>query len=122
MKTMSESNKINSSLEGENIDCIEDFEKKIAKDNLQKYVLRLYVAGNSLRSMRTISSLKKICEKYLSGHYEMEIIDIYQQPEVLEKDHVFATPTLIKELPPPLQKLIGDLTNVDKVIIALDIV
>lgn len=119
---MSDSNEINSYFEIKEIDCIENFEKEIAKKELQKYVLRLYVAGHSLRSMRTISSLKKICEKYLTGHYEMEIIDIYQQPEALEKDSVFATPTLIKELPPPLQKLIGDLTNVDKVIIALDIV
>jgi circadian clock protein KaiB len=103
------------------IDSTEDFEQLLAKKDLQKYVLRLYVAGNSLRSMRTISILKKICEKYLAGHYDMEIIDIYQQPEALQKDHIFAAPTLIKELPPPLQKLIGDLTNVDKVIIALDI-
>ncbi|MBD2682159.1 MULTISPECIES: circadian clock KaiB family protein [Nostoc] len=103
------------------IESTEEFEKMIAKKDLEKYVLRLYVAGNSLRSMRAIAMLKKICEKYLSGHYEIEIIDIYQQPEVLEKDHVFAVPTLIKELPPPLQKLIGDLTNVDKVIVALDI-
>lgn len=103
------------------IESTEDFEKLLAKTDLQQYVFRLYVAGNSLRSMRAISMLKNICEKYLPGHYELEIVDIYQQPEVLEKDHVFAVPTLIKELPPPLQKLIGDLTNVDKVIIALDI-
>lgn len=103
------------------IESTEDFEKILARTDLEKYVLRLYVAGNSLRSMRAISILKKICEKYLAGRYEIEIIDIYQQPEVLEKDHVFAVPTLIKELPPPLQKLIGDLSNIDKVIIALDI-
>ncbi|RCJ18341.1 circadian clock protein KaiB [Nostoc sp. ATCC 43529] len=103
------------------IESTAEFEKLLAKKDLEKYVLRLYIAGNSLRSMRAIAMLKKICEKYLAGHYEIEIIDIYQQPEVLEKDHVFAVPTLIKELPPPLQKLIGDLTNVDKVIVALDI-
>lgn len=103
------------------IQSTEDFEKALAEIDTEKYVLRLYVAGNTLRSMRAIQMLKKICEKYLKGRYEMEIIDIYQQPEILEKDHVFAVPTLIKELPPPLQKLIGDLTNIDKVIIALDL-
>ena len=103
------------------IDSTEDFEKMLANIDIEKYVLRLYVAGNTLRSMRAIQMLKKICEKYLEGRYEMEIIDIYQQPEILEKDHIFAVPTLIKELPPPLQKLIGDLTNVEKVIIALDL-
>jgi circadian clock protein KaiB len=119
---MNISNSTNDDNEEKIIESTEDFEKLLATRNLQKYVLRLYVAGNSLRSMRAISMLKNICEKYLPERYEMEIIDIYQQPEVLEKDHIFAVPTLIKELPPPLQKLIGDLTNVDKVIIALDIV
>ncbi|MBD2594582.1 circadian clock protein KaiB [Nostoc spongiaeforme FACHB-130] len=103
------------------IESTEDFEKALANLEMPKYVLRLYVAGNTIRSMRAIQMLKKICEKYLEGRYEMEIIDIYQQPGILEKDHIFAVPTLIKELPPPLQKLIGDLTNVEKVVIALDI-
>ncbi|MBD2255909.1 circadian clock KaiB family protein [Nostoc parmelioides] len=119
---MNTSNSTNDNYDEMIIESTEDFEKLLATKDLQKYVLHLYVAGNSLRSMRAISGLKNICEKYLPGRYEMEIIDIYQQPEVLEKDHVFAVPTLIKELPPPLQKLVGDLTNIDKVIIALDIV
>ncbi|AFY48472.1 KaiB domain-containing protein [Nostoc sp. PCC 7524] len=119
---MNTSNKTNNDSDEIIIESTEAFEQMLATKDLQKYVLRLYVAGNSVRSMRAISILKNICEKYLPGRYEMEIIDIYQQPEVLEKDHVFAVPTLIKELPPPLQKLIGDLTSIDKVIIALDIV
>ncbi|BAT53828.1 hypothetical protein NOS3756_27910 [Nostoc sp. NIES-3756] len=118
---MNNSQKTNDSSDEIIIESTEDFEKALANIDIQKYVLRLYVAGNTLKSMRAIQMLKKICEKYLEGRYEMEIIDIYQQPETLEKDHIFAVPTLIKELPPPLQKLIGDLTNVDKVIIALDI-
>ncbi|MBU7582575.1 MAG: circadian clock KaiB family protein [Nostoc sp. TH1S01] len=103
------------------IESTEDFEKALANLDSPKYFLRLYIAGNTIRSMRAIQMLKKICEKYLEGRYEIEIIDIYQQPGTLEKDHIFAVPTLIKELPPPIQKLIGDLTNVDKVIVALDI-
>ncbi|WP_341529351.1 circadian clock KaiB family protein [Nostoc sp. UHCC 0302] len=118
---MNNSNQTNDSSHELIIESTEDFEKALANTDIQKYVLRLYVAGNTLRSMRAIQMLKRICEKYLKGRYEMEIIDIYQQPEILEKDHIFAVPTLIKELPPPLQQLIGDLTNVDKVIVALDI-
>jgi circadian clock protein KaiB len=118
---MNNSQKNNDSSDEIIIESTEDFEKALANIDTQKYVLRLYIAGNTLKSIRAIQMLKKICEKYLEGRYEMEIVDIYQQPEILEKDHIFAVPTLIKELPPPLQKLIGDLTNVDKVIIALDI-
>ncbi|KOP26134.1 circadian clock protein KaiB [Hapalosiphon sp. MRB220] len=103
------------------IESTEDFEKALTNLETSKYVLRLYVAGNTIRSMRAIQILKNFCEKYLQGRYEIEIIDIYQKPETLEKDHIFAVPTLIKELPPPLQNLVGDLTNVDKVIVALDI-
>jgi len=118
---MNSSFQFNDNSDDFSIESTEEFEKALAKLDLPKYVLRLYVAGNTLRSMRAIKILKKICEQYLPGRYEIEIIDIYQQPENLEKDHVFAVPTLIKELPPPLQKLVGDLTNVDKVIIALDL-
>jgi circadian clock protein KaiB len=118
---MNNPNKSNDISEEIIIKSTEEFEKALVNLNLPKYVLRLYVAGNTLRSMRAIQMLKKICEQYLEGRYEIEIIDIYQQPEVLGKDHVLAVPTLIKELPPPLQKLIGDLTNLDKVVIALDI-
>ncbi|MCG6136926.1 MAG: circadian clock KaiB family protein [Nostoc sp. LLA-1] len=118
---MNNSNQINDSSNELIIESTEDFEKALANKDIKKYVLRLYVAGNTLKSMRAIQMLKRICEKYLKGRYEMEIIDIYQQPEILKKDHIFAVPTLIKELPPPLQQLIGDLTNVDKVIVALDI-
>jgi circadian clock protein KaiB len=118
---MNSAYQINDNSDEVSIESTEDFEKALEKLDLPKYVLRLYVAGNTLRSMRAITILKRICEQYLPGRYEIEIIDIYQQPENLEKDHVFAVPTLIKELPPPLQKLVGDLTNIDKVIIALDL-
>ncbi|BCL38082.1 circadian clock KaiB family protein [Nostoc sp. MS1] len=118
---MNNSNQPQDSSEELIVESTEDFEEALAKLETQKYVLRLYIAGNTIRSMRAIQMLNKICKKYLEGRYEIEIIDIYQQPEILEKDHILAVPTLIKELPPPLQKLIGDLTNVDKVVIALDI-
>ncbi|MDZ8055313.1 MAG: circadian clock KaiB family protein [Aulosira sp. ZfuVER01] len=119
---MNNSQQTNDSSEELIIGSTEDFEKALANIELEKYVLRLYVAGNSIKSMRAIQILKNICEQYLEGRYEIEIIDIYQKPETVEKEHIFAIPTLIKELPPPLQRLIGDLTNLDKVIVALDIV
>lgn len=87
----------------------------------EKYVMRLYVSSNSLKSARAIQRIKQLCEERLPGRYELEIIDIHQQPERLEKDQVFAVPTLIKQLPPPLQRLIGDMTDMEKLLICLDL-
>lgn len=86
---------------------------------LEEYRFRLYVAGNSPKSLRAIQNLKRICDEHLPGHYEIEIIDIYQQPELLEQEQIFAIPTLIKKLPLPLQRLIGDMTNTEEVVIYL---
>lgn len=93
----------------------------LAKFKLDKYVLRLYVADSNVKSQRAIKTIRDICEQYLPERYELEIIDIYQNPEQMEKDQIFAIPTLIKEMPPPLQKLIGDMTDTDKLIICLDL-
>lgn len=93
----------------------------LAGRELEKYVLRLYVASNSLRSVRAIQRIQALCEERLPGRYELEIVDIYKQPEMLEQDQVFAVPTLIKQLPPPLQRLIGDMTDIEKLIACLDI-
>lgn len=93
----------------------------LANLELEKYVLRLYVANNSPKSVRALKEIKKLCEQYLNGRYELEVIDIYQHPELLEQEQIFAVPTLIKELPPPLQKFIGDMTNTEKIIVCLDL-
>ncbi|HEY9877654.1 MAG TPA: circadian clock KaiB family protein [Leptolyngbyaceae cyanobacterium] len=93
----------------------------LESQELEKYVLRLYVASNSLRSLRAIQRIQALCEERLPGRYELEIVDIYQQPEMLEQDQVFAVPTLIKKLPPPLQRLIGDMTDIEKLIVCLDL-
>ncbi len=90
-------------------------------EDLDKYVLRLYVANSSPKSVRAIQKLQQICDCYLKGRYELEVIDIYKQPERLEQDQVFAIPTLIKEIPPPIQRLIGDMTDTEKLIICLDL-
>jgi len=97
------------------------FEKAAAKGNKQKYVLRLYVAGISPRSERAIRSVKEVCEQHLQGRYDLEIIDIYQQPESVKGEDLVALPTLIKKLPAPLKRLIGDMSSKEKLIVGLDL-
>lgn len=85
------------------------------------YVLRLYVTGKTPNSLRAIANLKELCERYLPGRYDLQVIDIYQQPTLAEDDQIVATPTLVKELPPPLRKLIGDLSDRERVLVRLDL-
>lgn len=103
------------------IDLRVHHEKKSAHEKPQKYVLRLYVAGSTQRSVSAISNIKKICEEQLAGNYVLEVIDLYQQPELAAGHQIIAIPTLIKELPPPLRRIIGDLSNAEKVIVGLDL-
>ena len=97
------------------------FEAALAKSLKRKYVLRLYVAGTTSRSALAIANLMKICEEHLKGRYDLQVIDLYQQPELAKGDQIIAVPTLIKKLPPPLQKIIGDLSNSERVLIGLDL-
>lgn len=85
------------------------------------YVLRLYVAGVTPNSVRAIANLKRICEEYLQGHYTLEVIDLYQQPELAEGEQIIAAPTLIKQLPLPLRRVIGDMSNQERVLVGLDL-
>lgn len=86
-----------------------------------KYVMRLYVSGQTARSVRAIENLKKLCQEYLEDRHEIEIIDIYQQPERLKEAQVVAVPTLIKELPLPVRKIIGDLSDTQRVLVGLEL-
>ncbi len=86
-----------------------------------KYVLRLYVTGMTPRAQDAIRNIKKICEEELQGRYELEVVDIYQQPELAKKEQILAAPTLIRELPLPLRKLVGDMSDKEKVIVGLEI-
>jgi circadian clock protein KaiB len=86
------------------------------------YVLRLFVSGSTPRSSRAIQNLRALCEQRLKGRYELEVIDIYQHPELVKPEQILVTPTLVKKLPTPLRKVIGDLANEAKLLIALDIV
>jgi circadian clock protein KaiB len=100
---------------------IEIFEKAIKGSEKQKYLLRLYVAGTSAKSTRAINNIKNICEEHLKGRFELEVIDIYQQPALAEGEQIIAAPTLVKKLPPPLRKFIGDLADTEKILVGLDI-
>jgi circadian clock protein KaiB len=86
-----------------------------------KFLLRLYVTGQTPRSVKSIDNLKRFCEKHLKDQYEMEVIDIYQQPGLASENQIVAAPTLIKRLPLPLRRLVGDLSNQDRVLTGLDL-
>lgn len=90
-----------------------------AKD--QQYILRLYVAGLTTRSQQAIRTVTTICEEQLAGRYDLEVIDIYQHPELASDEQIIAAPTLIKKLPLPLRKIIGNMADKDKVLVGLDL-
>jgi circadian clock protein KaiB len=86
-----------------------------------EYVLRLYVSGQTPRSIQAIENMRRICAEYLSDRYSLEIIDIYQHPEACQQQQIIAAPTLIKVLPHPLRRIIGDLSNTEKVLVGLEL-
>lgn len=86
-----------------------------------RYFLRLYVAGLTPRSTAALANLKAVCESHLKGRYELEVCDIYQQPELAQREQVVAVPMLIRRLPPPVRRVIGDLSREDRILIGLDI-
>jgi circadian clock protein KaiB len=100
---------------------LKEFEKALEQRTDKKFVLKLYITGASRRSSRAVENIRKFCEEYLKDRYELEVIDIYQQPELLEREQVVAAPTLIRKLPPPLRRLIGDMSDTEKILIGLDL-
>jgi len=86
-----------------------------------KYTFRLYVTGSSSRSLRAIHNLKKLCDQYLPGAYDLRVIDIYKNPDAAREEQIIATPTLVKQLPRPLRRFVGDLSNAEKLLIGLEI-
>ena len=87
----------------------------------EKYVLKLYVAGMTPRSSLAVDNVKKICEEHLRGRYDLEVVDIYQQPVLAKGEQIIAAPTLIKKLPLPLRKFIGDMSDKERILIGLDL-
>ncbi|HNR50327.1 MAG TPA: circadian clock KaiB family protein [Deltaproteobacteria bacterium] len=83
--------------------------------------LRLYVAGQTPKSVQAFANLKKICEEYLAGKYRIEVIDLLENPQLAQGDQILAVPTLVRKLPPPLKKIIGDLSNTERVLVGLDV-
>ena len=88
----------------------------------ERYVLRLYVTGMTTRSARAIENLRAICDEHLEGRYDLEVIDIYQQPVLARGEQIIAAPTLIKKLPLPMRRIIGDMSNRERVLLGLDLV
>lgn len=86
-----------------------------------KYELRLYVAGKTTRSVTALTNLKRYCEEHLKGLYTIEVIDLLVQPQLAEGDQIFAIPTLVRKVPEPIRKIIGDLSNEEKVLVGLNI-
>ncbi|MEG3986727.1 circadian clock KaiB family protein [Microcoleus sp. S28C3] len=106
-----------------NLVTTELFEQALSQSQQeQHYILRLYIAGTTLQSVTALQNIKKICEQHLQGRYELEVIDIYQQTEAAIAENIVAVPTLIKQLPTPLQKIIGNLSNTEKVLRGLNLV
>ena len=99
----------------------DDFSLTISKRQKDKYILRLYVTGSTSRSILAITNLKTICKEYLEGRYELEVIDLFQHPRLAKDEQIIAAPTLIKKLPLPFRRIIGDMSNKEKVLLGLDL-
>jgi len=105
------------------VDRAADFERalKAAANSKERYVLRLYVTGSTPKSSKAIQNIRALCEEHLQGRYDLEVIDIYQQPVLARGEQIIAAPTLIKKLPAPLRKVVGDLSDSDRVLMGLDL-
>ncbi len=98
-----------------------ELKKAIKSRKKESYLLRLYVTGMTSRSVKAISNIRKICEEHLQGRYELEVIDLYQKPNLEKGEQIIAAPTLIRKLPLPLRRIIGDMSNTDRVLVGLDL-
>ncbi|MCL5808931.1 MAG: circadian clock KaiB family protein [Deltaproteobacteria bacterium] len=98
-----------------------EFEKAAAKRDRTKYILQLYVTGMTPKSTQAIANVQKLCEEHLAGRYELKVIDIYQQPDLAKGEQIIAAPTLIKKLPLPLRRLIGNMTDIEKFLVGIDL-
>jgi circadian clock protein KaiB len=97
------------------------FEKAVNATTSAQYVLRLYIAGMTHRSARAVENVRNICEELLRGRYDLEVIDVYQQPALAKGEQIVAAPTLIKKLPLPLRRIIGDMSSRERLLLGLDI-
>ena len=103
------------------VSSTEAFEQALGEAQNRRHVLKLYIAGNTVRSQAAIMNIRKICEERLKGRYQLEVIDIYLKPELAKGEQIIATPTLIKFLPLPLRRVIGDLSKTERILVGLDL-
>ena len=96
-------------------------QKAAAKRAITKWELRLYVAGQTPKSLQAFANLRRICEEHLAGEYHIEIVDLQKNPQLAKGDQILALPTLVRKLPEPVRKIIGDLSNTERVLIGLDL-
>lgn len=97
------------------------FERALKSQAVQQYVLYLYVAGATPRSVQAIANVRRICEEHLQGRYALKVVDVYQQPVLAKGEQIIAAPTLIKHLPLPLRRMIGDMANTERILLGLDL-
>lgn len=100
---------------------VKAMERSLKKKRNERYVLRLYITGTTPKSLRAVKSIKGICEAHLDGRYDLEVVDIFQQPSLASGEQIVAVPTLVKQLPFPVRRLIGDLTDKERVLLGLDL-
>ena len=93
----------------------------VGRSSNPKWELKLYVAGQTARSLKAFANLKRICEEHLAGEYHIEVIDLLKHPQLAEGDQILALPTLVRKLPSPVRKIIGDLSNTERVLVGLDL-
>jgi len=98
-----------------------EYDQAMSELHKDKYVLRLFITGTTSKSVLALTNLKKICEEYLEGRYELEVIDLYQNPALAKDEQIIAAPTLIKRLPLPFRRIIGDMSDIEKVLMGLEL-
>jgi circadian clock protein KaiB len=89
--------------------------------NRKEWILRLYIAGHSSRTSAALANLERLCEKHLAGQYTIEVVDLLKQPQLARGDQIVAVPTLVRRLPPPVKRIIGDLSDAERVLVGLDL-
>jgi circadian clock protein KaiB len=102
-------------------DSTKEFEATLRDRDRRRYVLRLYIAGATPRSSQAVDNVKQICEEYLQGRYDLQVVDIYRNPVLAKGEQIVAVPTLIKRLPQPLRRFIGDLSDKERILVGLDL-
>jgi circadian clock protein KaiB len=98
------------------------FERAARTVRTERYVLRLYVTGMTTRATRAIANVREICDEHLDGRYDLEVVDVYQQPVLAKDEQIVVAPTLIKKLPLPLRRIVGDMSQRDRVLLGLDLI